>query len=201
MHPVWPVHQRVSYGRSSWKKSDTDAVWKALADPELHVVVQTAPSIRAAIGEGFGLEPGTPAHGEDGYGPAPPGLRRRLRYGLRPPTSRLSKKLTSFLPVSTTAAAAHDHVLFAGVWVSFMEKFYPALMPHASTCKSPMSMLSTLANNLLRREGRNRSLQGLCRCGHALCGQEVRGEPQGTRHGRRHSLHRRRPHHARVRSG
>ena len=30
-------------------------------------------------------------------------------------------------------------------WVSFMEKFYPALIPHASTCKSPMSMLSTLA--------------------------------------------------------
>ena len=30
-------------------------------------------------------------------------------------------------------------------WISFMEKFYPALIPHASTCKSPMSMLSTLA--------------------------------------------------------
>jgi len=36
-------------------------VWNAIADPEMHVVVQTAPSIRAAIGEGFGLPPGTPA--------------------------------------------------------------------------------------------------------------------------------------------
>src|SRR4030042_1195766 len=33
-------------------------VWDALADPQMHVVVQTAPSIRAAIGEGFGLGPG-----------------------------------------------------------------------------------------------------------------------------------------------
>ena len=29
-------------------------------------------------------------------------------------------------------------------WVSFMEKFYPELIPHASTCSSPMSMLSAL---------------------------------------------------------
>lgn len=40
------------------EKPSTEAVWKALADPDMHVVVQTAPSIRAAIGEGFGLEPG-----------------------------------------------------------------------------------------------------------------------------------------------
>jgi len=30
-------------------------------------------------------------------------------------------------------------------WISFMEKFYPELIPHASTCRSPMSMLSALA--------------------------------------------------------
>ena len=30
-------------------------------------------------------------------------------------------------------------------WINFLEKFYPELIPHASTCKSPMSMLSTLA--------------------------------------------------------
>ena len=45
------------------KRSSGD-VWDALANPELHVVVQTAPSIRAAIGEGFGLPPGTPATGQ-----------------------------------------------------------------------------------------------------------------------------------------
>jgi NADH-quinone oxidoreductase subunit G/[NiFe] hydrogenase diaphorase moiety small subunit len=38
----------------------TDQVWAAIDDPTKHVVIQTAPSPRAAIGECFGLEPGTP---------------------------------------------------------------------------------------------------------------------------------------------
>jgi NADH dehydrogenase/NADH:ubiquinone oxidoreductase subunit G len=40
------------------EKDSTGDVWDALADPSKHVVIQTAPSIRAAIGEGFGKEPG-----------------------------------------------------------------------------------------------------------------------------------------------
>ena len=46
------------------EKRGAGPVWEALANPEMHVVVQTAPSIRAAIGEGFGLPPGTPATGK-----------------------------------------------------------------------------------------------------------------------------------------
>ena len=46
------------------EKKHSDEVWAAIADPAMHVVVQTAPSIRAAIGEGFGLPPGTPATGK-----------------------------------------------------------------------------------------------------------------------------------------
>ncbi len=42
------------------EKRGAGPVWDALADPEMHVVVQTAPSIRAAIGEGFGLAPARP---------------------------------------------------------------------------------------------------------------------------------------------
>ena len=45
------------------EKDNTEEVWAALSDPTKHVVVQTAPSIRAAIGEGFGLPPGTPSTG------------------------------------------------------------------------------------------------------------------------------------------
>jgi NADP-reducing hydrogenase subunit HndD len=46
------------------EKRGAGPVWEAIANPEMHVVVQTAPSIRAAIGEGFGLPPGTPATGQ-----------------------------------------------------------------------------------------------------------------------------------------
>ncbi|MBZ4666841.1 MAG: NAD(P)-dependent iron-only hydrogenase catalytic subunit [Mahella sp.] len=46
------------------EKDDTERVWTALADPELHVVVQTAPAVRAALGEEFGMPIGTRVTGK-----------------------------------------------------------------------------------------------------------------------------------------
>ncbi len=126
------------------EKRSTGDVWRALADPAIHVVIQTAPSIRAAIGEGFGLEPGTPATG-------------RMITALR----RLGFDAvfdTNFGADLTIVEEAHEFLtrLKGGGplpmitscspgWINYLEKFYPELIPHASTCKSPMSMLSTLA--------------------------------------------------------
>jgi len=124
------------------ERRSTDDVWAALADPSKHVVVQTAPSIRAAIGEGFGLKPGTPTTGK---------LVSALRmlgcdavfdtdYAadltiVEEAHEFLTRLKEGPLPMITSCSPG---------WVSFMEKFYPGLIPHASTCKSPMSMLSTL---------------------------------------------------------
>jgi NADP-reducing hydrogenase subunit HndD len=126
------------------EKRETGKIWDALANPDLHVVIQTAPSIRAAIGEGFGLEPGTPATG-------------RMITALR----RLGFHAvfdTNFGADLTIVEEAHEFLTrlkgdgplpmitsCSPGWVNFMERFYPELIPHASTCKSPMSMLSTLA--------------------------------------------------------
>ena len=46
------------------ERDDTEKVWKALENPELHVVVQTAPAIRVALGEEFGFAPGTNVEGK-----------------------------------------------------------------------------------------------------------------------------------------
>ena len=46
------------------ERDDTDKVWAALDDPEKHVVVQTAPSVRAALGECFGMPIGTNVEGK-----------------------------------------------------------------------------------------------------------------------------------------
>jgi NADP-reducing hydrogenase subunit HndD len=126
------------------EESNTDDVWKALADPDMHVVVQTAPSIRAAIGEGFGLEPGTVATGKmvtalrllgfDAVFDTDYAADLTIVEEAHEFLTRLSEG--GLLPMITSCSPG---------WVSFMEKFYPALIPHASTCKSPMSMLSTLA--------------------------------------------------------
>ncbi len=125
------------------EKNSTDDVWKALADPKKHVVVHIAPSIRAAIGEGFGLEPGTPETNRTVT------ALRRLGFDMVFDTNfgadltimeeahELAKRLKSGekLPLLTSCSPG---------WVKFMEHFYPEFIPNASTCKSPMSMLSAL---------------------------------------------------------
>ena len=65
-----------------YAKDETDEVWAAIDDPDTHVVIQTAPAPRAAMGELFGLEPGTPVTFEMNTGPAPHRLRPRLRHQL-----------------------------------------------------------------------------------------------------------------------
>jgi len=42
-----------------YEKDDTAKVWRALQDGKKHVVAQIAPAVRVALGEAFGLEPGT----------------------------------------------------------------------------------------------------------------------------------------------
>jgi iron-only hydrogenase group A len=125
------------------EKNSTESVWQALADPKKHVVAQIAPSIRAAIGEGFDLQPGT-----DMTGQTVTALRRLgfnavfdTNFGadltIVEEATELVKRLQSGdkLPLLTSCSSG---------WVKFMEHFYPDLMPLASTCKSPMSMLSAL---------------------------------------------------------
>jgi iron only hydrogenase large subunit-like protein len=159
------------------EKRGAGPVWDAIANPEMHVVVQTAPSIRAAIGEGFGLPPGTPATGQmitalrrlgfdrvfdTDFGAdltiieeahefltrleaarAEGGGRRAEQK--RKSEIRSPKSETSFPPSALRPPPLPMITSCSPGWINFMEKFYPELIPHASTCRSPMSMLSVLA--------------------------------------------------------
>ena len=125
------------------EKRSSGPVWEAIADPEMHVVVQTAPSIRAAIGEGFGLPPGTPATGQMITALRRLGFDRVFDtdFGadltiIEEAHEFLTRLKEGPLPMITSCSPG---------WISFMEKFYPELIPHASTCRSPMTMLSVLA--------------------------------------------------------
>ena len=124
------------------EKRSAGVVWEALANPEIHVVVQTAPSIRAAIGEGFGLPPGTPAAGKMVT------ALRRLGFDavfdtdvgadltiVEEAHELLNRLKDGPLPMITSCSPG---------WINFMERFYPELIPHASSCRSPMTMLSAL---------------------------------------------------------
>jgi NADP-reducing hydrogenase subunit HndD len=125
------------------ENDSTEAVFNALDNPDLHVVVQTAPSIRAAIGEGFGFAPGTPTTGKMVTALRLMGFERVFDTNVGADLtiveeaaefmSRLARK--ERLPLITSCSPG---------WIAFMERFYPEMIPYASTCKSPMSMLSTL---------------------------------------------------------
>jgi len=128
---------------SFMEKPATDDVWKALADPDKIVIAQIAPAIRAAIGEGFNLPPGTPMTGQ-----TVTALRRLgftavfdTNFGadltIIEEANEFAKRLENDenLPLLTSCSPG---------WVKFMEHFYPEFIQNASSCKSPMSMLSTL---------------------------------------------------------
>ncbi len=125
------------------ERDDTDSVFDAIENPDLHVVVQTAPSIRAAVGEGFGFAPGTYTTGKmvtalrhmgfDGVFDTNFGADLTVVEEAAEFLSRIQTGKN--LPLITSCSPG---------WINFMERFYPELIPHASTCKSPMGMLSTL---------------------------------------------------------
>ena len=121
------------------EKDDTDKVWDALADPTKHVVVQTAPSIRATIGECFGMPIGTNVEGKMVAG------LRRLGFD-----KVFDTDFGADLTIVEEANELVDRIKNGGVlpmitscspgWVKFCEFYYPDLLPHLSSCKSPQQM-------------------------------------------------------------
>ncbi len=121
----------------------TEEVWEAINDPKKFVVAQTAPAIRAAIGEGFDMPLGTNAEGKTVF------ALRRLGFDAVFDTNfaadlTIMEEATEFLqrldknenlPIITSCSPG---------WINFLEHFYPELIPYASSCRSPMSMLSVL---------------------------------------------------------
>lgn len=121
------------------EKDDTAKVWEALADPTKHVVVQTAPSIRATLGECFGMEIGTNVEGKM------VAALRRLGFDkvfdtdfaadltIVEEANELVQRMQNggTLPMITSCSPG---------WVKFCEYYYPDMLAHLSTCKSPQQM-------------------------------------------------------------
>jgi iron-only hydrogenase group A len=121
----------------------TESVFEALANPDMHVVVHTAPAIRATIGEGFGFRPGTPVTGKLVTALRRAGFHKVFDTNFGADLTIIEESAVFIhriqknerLPLITSCSPG---------WVNFMERFYPELIPLTSTCKSPMGMMSTL---------------------------------------------------------
>ena len=126
------------------ERDQTEEVWAALADPNKHVVVQTAPAVRVAIGEAFGMAPGSVATGQ---------MVAALRLvGF---DKVFDTDFTADLTIMEEGSELLERISNGGVlplitscspgWIKFIEHFYPQLLPHVSTCKSPQQMFGALA--------------------------------------------------------
>ncbi len=121
----------------------TDKVWEALNDPDKHVVVQTAPAIRVALGELFGMEAGTIVTGKlvtalkrmgfDAVFDTDFGADLTIMEEASELIYRLNNDKT--LPILTSCCPA---------WVKFIEHQFPELLEVPSTCKSPHIMFGTI---------------------------------------------------------
>jgi len=134
------------------EKDQIDEVWAALDDPEKHVVVQTAPAIRAALGECFGYPPGTLVTGKmvsalrrlgfDAVFDTEFGADLTIMEEGTELLTRLKKALVNkedvALPQFTSCCPA---------WIKYAEHFYPELLPNISTCKSPQQMFGPASSS------------------------------------------------------
>lgn len=134
-------------------KNDISKVWKALDDPKTKVTVQVAPAVRVALGKELGLTPG-----ENAMGKIVAALRR-MGFDEVYDTST-SADLTVLEESNELAKRIADGKeempLFSSccpAWVRYCENKYPELMPHVSTCKSPMQMFAAV----IRENSRNSS--------------------------------------------
>ena len=121
------------------EKDDTDKIWEALADPSKHVVVQTAPSIRATLGECFDMPAGTNVEGKM------VAALRRLGFDKVFDTD-FSADLTIVEEANELVERINNNGVLPMItscspgWVKFCEYYYPDMLAHLSSCKSPQQM-------------------------------------------------------------
>jgi len=126
------------------EKDEIDKVWAALEDPTKHVVVQEAPAIRAALGEEFGMPPGTLVTGKMVAALRRLGFDKVFDTNFSADLTIIEEgnellhrvKTGGVLPMMTSCSPG---------WINFIETFYPQLLPNLSTCKSPQQMFGALA--------------------------------------------------------
>jgi len=125
-------------------------VWKALDDPTKHVVIQTAPSPRAAMGEMFGLEPGTTVTYQMNTALRRMGFDHVFDTNFTADLTIIEEgteliiRLYKALVQGDTSVALPQFTSCSPGWVKYCEHFYPEYIPNLSSAKSPQQMFGAL---------------------------------------------------------
>ena len=122
-----------------YEKDSTQEIFDAINDPDKFVAVQVAPAVRAALGEEFGYEMGTPVQGQMAA------ALRRLGFD-----KVFDTNFGADLTIMEEAHEFLDRVQNGGVlpmitscspgWIKFCEHYFPDMLDHLSSCKSPQQM-------------------------------------------------------------
>ena len=125
------------------EKDSTDEVFAAIADPTKHVVVQTAPSVRVALGEAFGMPVGTNVEGKMAA------ALRRLGFDKVFDTDfaadlTIMEEANEFLDRFKNGGTLPIITSCSPGWVKFCEHFFPEFIPNLSSCKSPQQMFGAV---------------------------------------------------------
>ncbi len=137
------------------EKETIDDVWMKLKDPDTYVIAQTAPAVRVALGEEFGMDIGTNVTGKMVTALQRLGFDKVFDtntgadFTIMEEANEFIERFTENdnLPMITSCSPG---------WVKYIEMNYPELLPHLSTCKSPHQMLGSLLKTYYaKKEGIN----------------------------------------------
>ncbi|HAK00548.1 MAG TPA: ferredoxin [Bacteroidales bacterium] len=132
------------------ERTYVDQVFEAVYDPTKFVVVQTAPATRVAIGEEFGLEPGTRVTGKMVAALRRIGFDKVLDTDFSADLTIIEEgyELLSRLKAALVDGKAPALPMMTSCspgWIKFQEHLYPELLENLSSCKSPQQMFGALA--------------------------------------------------------
>lgn len=126
------------------EKEAIDDVFAAIADPEKTVLVQTAPAVRAGLGEAFGLPIGTDVEGKMAA------ALRRLGFDKVFDTDfaadlTIMEEATEFLHRVKNGGKLPLITSCSPGWIKYCEHYFPDMLDNLSSCKSPMQMFGATA--------------------------------------------------------
>jgi len=136
----------------------SDDIWAAIDDPKKHVVIQTAPSPRAAIGEEFGQAPGKSFTGELNT------ALRRIGFDkvfdtnftadltIMEEGTELLNRLKAAIVDKDESVKLPQFTSCSPGWVKYIEHFYPEYIDHLSTAKSPQQMFGAVIKTFYAQE-------------------------------------------------
>ena len=127
-----------------YERDDTDKVREAIADPNKHVLICTAPSVRAQIGECFGYEPGTDCEGKMVAALKKLGFDGVYDMNLTADLT-IMEEATEFLGRVKNGGALPMITSCSPGWIKYCEHYYPEFTENLSTCKSPQQMFGAVA--------------------------------------------------------